>query len=151
MMKMSKAKIYNSSILDEIYNSITQDEFEKVGKQMLLAAKIDDGIIAKGWRKSDFAKAMKKQQSVISKWLSGTHNFTADTLFDIEAVLNIKLITIEDKPKEQITNYFIEIRSDVLNENKIDYSKSLSSYSIEKSIIQNSVIPGKCNNQHFPS
>jgi ribosome-binding protein aMBF1 (putative translation factor) len=122
-MKMSKAKIYNSRTLDEIYDSITQDAFEKVGKQMLLAARIDDGIIAKGWRKSDFAKAMRKQPSVISKWLSGTHNFTADTLFDIETVLNIKLITLEDKPKEQITNYSPEVSSDVLNRNKNDYPK----------------------------
>ena len=74
---MSKAKTYNRSILDEIYDSINPDEFEKVGKRMLLAARIDDGIIAKSWRKSDFAKAMKKQPSVISKWLSRTHNFTA--------------------------------------------------------------------------
>ena len=120
---MSKAKIYSSSILDEIYDSITPDEFEKVGKRMLLATRIDDGIIAKAWKKSDFAKAMKKQPSVISKWLSGTHNFTVDTLFDIEAVLNIKLILLKDKPKEQITNFALKVRSDVLNENKIDYPK----------------------------
>ena len=144
---MSKAKIYNSSILDEIYDSITPDEFEKVGKRMSLAARIGDGIIAKGWKKSDFAKAMKKQPSEISKWLSGTHNFTADTLFDIEVVLNIKLVSVDDMPKEQISNYFLEVRSDVLNESKMDYSKSVLSYLHDKSIKQKLVSSSISNNK----
>ena len=89
---MSKAEAYNSTILDGIFDSITPDEEDKIRKRMLLAARIDEGIKAKGWKKKDLALALNKQHSEITKWLSGTHNFNTDTLFDIERVLNIGLV-----------------------------------------------------------
>ena len=47
MMKtMSKVEAYNSSIIDEIFDSITIEEEEKIRKRMLLAARIDKGIKA---------------------------------------------------------------------------------------------------------
>lgn len=102
---MSKAEAYNSAILDEILGSITPEEEAKISKRMLLAARIDEGIKAKGWKKKDLALALNKQRSEITKWLSGTHNFNSDTLFDIERVLNIGLVTLNDAPKEQVIKY----------------------------------------------
>ena len=89
---MSKAEAYNSTILDEISDSITPEEEEKIRKRMLLAARIDKGIKAKGWKKKDLAQALNKQLSEITELLSGTHNFNTDTLFDIERILNIGLV-----------------------------------------------------------
>ena len=95
-MKMkNKAEQYTSHAIDEILESISPAELRMTKQRMLLAAKIDDAIKSKGWKKTDFAKEMKKSPSEISKWLSGTHNFTSDTLFDIGEVLGIKLINIE--------------------------------------------------------
>ena len=93
---MKKAEIYHSSIIEDLLNEIPQEEAERVHKRMLLAARIDDAINEKGWKKKDFAKAMNKVPSEISKWLSGTHNFNSDTLFDIERVLDIKLINVSE-------------------------------------------------------
>jgi ribosome-binding protein aMBF1 (putative translation factor) len=81
----------------------------KVKKRMMLAAKIDDGIKAKGWKKKDLAEALNKQPSEITKWLSGTHNFTSDTLWDIEDVLDIELISLADKKQEQVTYYYLTV------------------------------------------
>ena len=67
---------------------------------MMLAAKIDDAIKAKGWTKKEFAAEMSKSPSEISKWLSGLHNFTSDTLFDISGKLCIDLLNL-DKQKPQ--------------------------------------------------
>jgi len=92
---MSKAENYESDILNDILDEVTPSELLKVEKRMLLACKISDGIKAKGWKKIDFANKLKKRPSEITKWLSGTHNFNSDTLFDIEAVLNISLLAIE--------------------------------------------------------
>lgn len=103
---MSKAELYNSPILDEIFAEITPEEAEKTTKRMLLAARIDDGIKAKGWKKKDLAEAMHKHPSEITKWLSGTHNFNLDSLFDIERVLNIGLVTLNDSPKELVVRYY---------------------------------------------
>lgn len=95
---MNETKNYNSPLVEDILNDISQEEYEKVEKKMLLAAKIGDAIKAKGWKKSDFANRMQKNPSEISKWLSGTHNFTSNTLIDIENMLDIELITLKKKP-----------------------------------------------------
>ena len=102
---MSKAETYNSKIIDELFDSISPEEEEKIRKRMLLAARIDKAIKAKGWKKKDLAEALKKRRSEITRWLSGTHNFNTDTLFDIERVLNIGLVTLKDVPKEQVIRF----------------------------------------------
>ncbi|HBY67680.1 MAG TPA: hypothetical protein DEG69_07960 [Flavobacteriaceae bacterium] len=59
----------------------------------------------------DLAKALGKNESEISKWLSGSHNFTLKTVARIEDVLGDKLlevvkdeVTIKD---EKVSVYFI--------------------------------------------
>lgn len=106
---MSKAENYESDILNELFEEITPTELKKVEKRMLLAQKISEGIKAKGWKKVDFARALNKRPSEITKWLSGTHNFNSDTLFDIEDVLEIELITTENKTKEQVITFNISV------------------------------------------
>jgi transcriptional regulator with XRE-family HTH domain len=110
---MKKTESYSSSLLNEFLAEISPKEQEKTDKRMRLAAIIDDGIKAKGWKKSDLAKALNKRPSEISKWLSGTHNFNLDTLFDIEEVLNIRLINLFIEPKMQVTRYNIFVSSRV--------------------------------------
>jgi transcriptional regulator with XRE-family HTH domain len=62
---------------------------------MLIAAKIADAMAAKGWNKTLLMKAMgKTNPSEITRWLSGTHNFTTDTLIDLQRALNIKLLDV---------------------------------------------------------
>jgi transcriptional regulator with XRE-family HTH domain len=107
---MNKAENYNSPLIEDILNDIPQEEYEKIGKKMLLAARIDDAIKAKGWKKGDFAKMMQKNPSEISKWLSGTHNFTCETLIDIENILDVELILLEKKPLI-IKTYVIQVSS----------------------------------------
>ena len=99
---MSKAELYDSPITERILSRIPPEEFQRYGKRMSLAARIDDAMIAKGWEIKDFAKAMGKKPSLIARWLSGTHNFTADTLFDIERVLNTNLFM----PDEELQEFF---------------------------------------------
>jgi ribosome-binding protein aMBF1 (putative translation factor) len=108
---MSKVKDYNSPFVEIILDDISQQEYKKVEKRMLLAARIDDAIKAKGWKKGDFAKMMKKNPSEISKWLSGTHNFTSDTLFDIEEALGVELINMNKSQKNEVVTYFIHVTS----------------------------------------
>jgi len=109
---MNKPKRHTSPIIQKLQQSRSVAEFEKTKKRMQLAAKIADGIKAKGWNNSDLARELDQHNSVISKWLSGTHNFTADTLFDIEDKLNIKLISVtEAKPQVIVKTYVAIIKS----------------------------------------
>ncbi len=127
---MSKAETYNSKIIDEIFDSITPDEECKIRKRMLLAARINNGIKAKGWKKKDLAEALNKQRSEITKWLSGTHNFNSDTLFDIEKVLNIGLVTLKDVPKEQVIKFHLVVSEKVASANPTSYADTLNDKSL---------------------
>ncbi|CAN1533073.1 Cro/C1-type helix-turn-helix domain [Spirosomataceae bacterium] len=92
---------FNNNVLDDILNDIDPAEQRRTDHRMLLAATIEDGMKAKGWKKKDLMNAVGiKNQSIITKWLSGTHNFTSDTLFDIQEALGINLFNLEKKNPE---------------------------------------------------
>lgn len=59
----------------------------------------------------DLAKALGKNESEISKWLSGSHNFTLKTVARIEGVLGGKLLEIVNEEtidkEENLSVYFI--------------------------------------------
>jgi transcriptional regulator with XRE-family HTH domain len=122
---MNRNNLYNTPLIDDLLVNITPNEFAKTEKRMLLAARIDEAIKAKGWKKNQFAKKMGKKPSEISKWLSGTHNFTADTLFEIERVLNINLINLGNKPGIVYKTYELSV-SNMLNDYSNFYWKVIS-------------------------
>jgi transcriptional regulator with XRE-family HTH domain len=98
-----RARIYDSPLLASLLAEITPEEHEHTVKQMMMSARIEDGIIAKDWSKGEFAKKIGQTPSTISKWLSGSHNFTLDTLTDIQRVLGIQLLCVEEvKPVEKL-------------------------------------------------
>ncbi len=46
--------------------------------------------------KKDLIKALgKTNQSEVTKWLSGTHNFTVDLLTDLGRVLEVNFLNLE--------------------------------------------------------
>lgn len=80
-----------SNILHRLENE-SAATYEKTAMRMRLAIKIADAIAQSGFTQKEFAERMNKKPSEISKWLSGTHNFTIDTLYDISRELGITLI-----------------------------------------------------------
>ena len=67
----------------------TQDDLiqrEQVRAKMRVAARIDDIRQELNLSKSEFAELLGKHPSEITKWLSGTHNFTQDTYTLIEVL-----------------------------------------------------------------
>jgi ribosome-binding protein aMBF1 (putative translation factor) len=103
---MNKPKGQKSAVIQKLQQTRSAAAFEKTKKQMLLAAKIQDAIKAKGLNNIRFAEMMDQHASVISKWLSGTHNFTADTLFDIEEKLGITLINSGEMKKQGLVKKY---------------------------------------------
>jgi ribosome-binding protein aMBF1 (putative translation factor) len=93
-MKLNTMKTYTSKLIDDLMDSIDPLEQEKVDIKMLLAAKIADAMKAKKWKNNDLLKAVgKNNPSIVTKWLSGTHNFTVDTLIEIGHALDINLLS----------------------------------------------------------
>ena len=67
---------------------------KKTIAKVVISKKILEGMMKQKIGRKELAIKMKKQPSVITKWLSGTHNFTIETLIDLEQILNIKLLDI---------------------------------------------------------
>ncbi len=64
----------------------------KTENRMQVAASIADRLEARGMTQKEFAQKMGRPTSEISEWLSGTRNFTINTLSEIECVLGMRLI-----------------------------------------------------------
>lgn len=102
MNKLMKARKHNSSSLQDLLDEITPLEMEQTKNKMQLAARIEDLMKAKGWSKSQLAKEMGKNPSEVTKWLSGTQNFTIDVLTEIASTLGVTLTTIFEKNQTQV-------------------------------------------------
>ncbi|MBS1690110.1 MAG: helix-turn-helix transcriptional regulator [Bacteroidetes bacterium] len=89
-----------------------ENEFQSVTTQkgQLLSKKIESAIKERHFNRQQFANLMGVQPSIITKWLSGSHNFTVETLFEIEDRLGIKLIAIE-KPVYRQMNFHMVVGS----------------------------------------
>ncbi|MGL5938453.1 MAG: helix-turn-helix domain-containing protein [Phocaeicola sp.] len=85
----------HNAFWDNLMSEMDEKEYKRTERRMELAAFIYSTIRAKGMSQKDFAKLMGKKPSEISKWLSGTHNLTLDTISDIEDALKIKIIQTE--------------------------------------------------------
>lgn len=104
-MKTNKPKPYTSKLITGLLNDINSTQYKKTEIRMQLAANIADLISEKGWSKSEFALKLNKHPSEISKWLSGTHNFTIDTLTEIASVFSLSVQQLFIK--QRIVNTYI--------------------------------------------
>lgn len=100
----------NVELQKEMVNRVGIFETDSAQKSYLLAKKIEDGMNFKGLTRQSFARLLNVQPSIITRWLSGKHNFTVETLFDIEDKLDIKLIAI-DPPTQRIMNLHLVVES----------------------------------------
>jgi len=98
------ARKYSSPLIKKILSEIPPIMELQVHTKMTLAARLDDIITARGWSNGEFAKKVNKNPSEISKWLSGTHNFTIDTLAEIALALNMSVAELFAPEPEQVIN-----------------------------------------------
>lgn len=87
-------------------NNIINDWLEEKGnpeitklveKNLAIANKIYEMLQYRGLKPADLARLLNKKPSEISKWLTGTHNFTTKTIAKIETILGDDIIHIEQK------------------------------------------------------
>lgn len=88
MKTNNPARKHRSRIVSELLNEITPVDKMQVNTKMALAARLDDLITANGWSKREFTEKVNKNPVDVTKWLSGTHNFTIDNLSAIAVALD---------------------------------------------------------------
>ena len=95
---------YSDPLFDELYSKIPEDSKRMTAHSFAIASRISDILQRKHWSKTDLANAMGKKNSEISKWMSGQHNFTIETLSKIETVLGEEIISVK-KNRKAVTGY----------------------------------------------
>lgn len=98
----------------EFFNDLPEDIEIFVNKSIEISDRIESILKNKNITQRTFASLLGKEESEISKWLSGTHNFTLKTLAKIEKVLGEEIINIKQEIKtltisnnEEENNYHI--------------------------------------------
>lgn len=93
MMKNDKTgkNLFKGNLLKNLIQEMQEIEKIRVETKFNLANNIEALLKNKGISKSEFAALMGKSPSEISKWLSGKHNFTIDTLMEIAHALRTDL------------------------------------------------------------
>ena len=98
MKKTNKyAEQYASSLILELLQNRDPIQTAQTRKRMLIAARLEEILNELGWKKKDLAEKLGKNPSEVTKWMSGTHNFTTDTLSEIEQVTGKSLIQVWEK------------------------------------------------------
>lgn len=100
---------HKSELISKVLSEIPKELQIKTDRKMRIAAQLDLILKDLDLSKSVFASKMKKQPSEITRWLSGTHNFTIDTITEIECVLNRKLIKVENPAYEVVKHFRAEM------------------------------------------
>lgn len=95
-----------------------------VKHNLAIATKVARILKEKGMGKSEFAEKMGKSASEVSKWLSGTHNFTIKTIAKLEHALGEDLIHIEKEYK--YVHFYISIPEKP--KKRLTYSPFMSGY-----------------------
>lgn len=93
------------SIVREALDKVSRDQKKYTRTNLDIATRIQKILEKKGWSQQDLAEKMGKQNSEISKWLTGTHNFTLRTLTKIEAVLGEDLIFSREQAFEHFSSF----------------------------------------------
>jgi hypothetical protein len=100
-MKTTKARKYNSKILEKIFADIPKSLEKQVNSTMIIAALMDDEMKRKNFTIGDMAKLFKVKSETIENWLGGTFDFKISLLSKIEEKLDIKLFNITPCVKDQ--------------------------------------------------
>jgi ribosome-binding protein aMBF1 (putative translation factor) len=126
---MNKARQYDSPILRRVAERIPQELSEQIDRRMGLAVKIAEALHSRGLTNQEFAFMMGKKPSEVTRWLSGTHNFTTETLWQMERVLKIQLLT-SSPAEENVVKEQQELKDFIANE----VQKALTKFMTKKKL-----------------
>lgn len=83
-----------TELFSEAVSNVPEDVRLETDWSFAISDKIADALEEKGMTQKMFAKQIGKTETEVSRWLSGTHNFTLRTIAKISSVLGMNIITV---------------------------------------------------------
>lgn len=80
--------------LRELLSDITPEERAEARLSFQISNRLDSLMQERGLSKKQFAEAIGKRPSEITRWLSGEHNFTISTLAMLSAFFGQPIVTV---------------------------------------------------------
>lgn len=80
---------------NKVVDSIPAFIHKEVDMEMAVSNRIYELMQEKGLSKAEFARSIGKRPCVVTKWLSGQHNFTLATLAMLSSFFRQPIITVE--------------------------------------------------------
>lgn len=94
-MQPLKYRSYDTKpIIPSVPGSHTEEQQVEFELSFGIAERISEILKSKGLTQKDFARLLGKRESEISKWMTGRHNFTTQTIARIEAALGDKVLMV---------------------------------------------------------
>ena len=90
-----------SKLFDKAISQVSEDTKRFVDNTIDVVDQIDDYLSIKNMTRRELAEKLDKKESEISKWMTGTHNFTLRSISKIEAALNETIITTPQKVNKE--------------------------------------------------
>lgn len=81
-------------LLRECLAAIPEEQKAEFELSFGIAERISEILQKNNLTQKDLARKLHKRESEISKWLTGRHNFTMQTIAKVETALGCKLINI---------------------------------------------------------
>lgn len=88
-----------NELLQKLRSQVSQEVKDEIDFSFSVVDRIEYLLNKKGFSRKDLAKALNKSESEISKWMTGTHNFTFKTIKKIERALGAEIINVLSSDK----------------------------------------------------
>lgn len=83
-----------NELFRECLAAVPEERKAEFNLSFAIADRIDEVLKQKGMTQRELAQRLGKRESEISKWLTGRHNFTTNTIARISLVLDAPIIQV---------------------------------------------------------
>jgi len=99
----------SKGVVDRLRARILPENRIFVKKNLAISEQVNNILEQRGWSQKVLAEKMGKETSEISKWLSGLHNLTLQSISKMESVFNedILITPLEASKKFKKTEYIV--------------------------------------------
>lgn len=97
-----KIFMIQNHLFRECLAAIPEERKAEFDLSFAIAGRIDEVLRLKGMTQRELAQRLGKRESEISKWLTGRHNFTTNTIARITLALGVPIINVATSSYKEV-------------------------------------------------